>query len=112
MNPTKFSLETVQISLGMLRISSHPWTERNRVRFDLFNDRNNETIAAKYGWWSIWETGSTKGCDQALQRRWVPIRLALGIGGKAKRGVADDDFICNALRLVMVSRKVVIAAEN
>ena len=112
MNSKKFSLETAQIVLGMPRISSHSCRERNRVRFDLFNDRKNETIAAKYGWWSIWETGSTKGCDQALQRRWVPIRLALGIGGKAKRGVAGDDFIRDATRLVLISRKVVIAAEN
>ncbi len=39
MNSTKFSFETVQIGLGMLRISSHSWKERNRVRFGLFSDR-------------------------------------------------------------------------
>ena len=38
MNSTKFSLETVQIGLGMLPISSHSWKERIRVRFGLFSD--------------------------------------------------------------------------
>ncbi len=70
---------------------------------------NNVTVAGK---WLIRETGFTKACDQALQRRWVLIRLALSIGGKAKRGITGDDFICNAPRLVVISRKVVIAAEN